>query len=59
MRKIFLKEQDQPCIHKNKSKSFFKNDFEIETMKNSLFYGDASGSFKTIFAVFRNKQGNS
>ena len=37
-------------------KEFFQNDFEIETMKNSLFYGDASGSFKAIFAVLRNKK---
>ena len=36
-------------------KKFFQNDFEIETIKNSLFYGDASGSFKAIFAVLRKK----
>ena len=37
-------------------KGFFQNDFEIEIMKESLFYGDAPGSFKAIFTVMRNKK---
>jgi len=37
-------------------KEFFQNDFEIETMKDSLFYGNSSGSFKAIFTVLRNKK---
>ena len=56
MRKTFPKGQYQPCIHKNKSEEFFQNDFEVETVKDSLFYGDASGSYKAIFAVLRNKK---
>ena len=36
-------------------KEFFQGDFEIETMKDSLFYGYASGSFKAIFTVLKRK----
>ena len=37
-------------------KEFFKNDFEIETIKNSLFYGATSETYKAIFAVLKNKK---
>jgi len=37
-------------------KKFFENDFEIGTIKNSLFYGETSGSYKAIFAVLKNKK---
>ena len=36
-------------------KEFFQDEFEIETMKDSLFYGDTSGSFKAIFTVLKKK----
>jgi SAM-dependent methyltransferase len=37
-------------------KEFFENDFEIETTKDSLFYGASSEFYKAIFTVLKNKK---
>ena len=52
-----LSEGEGPNLYSQEQiKEFFQPDFTIETMKDSLFYGNASGSFKAIFTVLRNKK---
>ena len=52
-----LSEGEGPNLYsKEQIKECFQHDFAIETMKDSLFYGNVSGSFKAIFTVLRNKK---
>lgn len=37
-------------------KEFFEKDFEIESIKDSLFFGEVAGPYKAIFTVLRNKK---
>ena len=46
-----------PTLYSQKEiKEFFENEFEIETIKNSLFYGATDEPYKAIFAVLKNSK---
>ncbi len=54
--KSIPKGQGPNLYSQNQITEFFKNDFEIQTIKNSEFEGETSGKYKAIFAVLKNKK---
>ena len=56
MRRISLEGKGPNLYSQEQIKEYFQHDFAIETMKDPLFCGNVSGSFKSIFTVLRNKK---